>query len=44
MTVAAEIGALLAATGFTVVERYGGWDQGPLTDTSRDIVTVARAV
>ena len=40
----AEIDALLAATGFTVVERYGDWARGPLTDTSHDVVIVARAV
>lgn len=39
-----EIDALLAETGFTTVERYGDWGRGPLTDTSRNIVTVARAV
>lgn len=41
---ATQIDALLAETGFTTVERYGDWGRGPLTDTSRNIVTVARTV
>ncbi|WP_026117856.1 class I SAM-dependent methyltransferase [Nocardiopsis alkaliphila] len=39
-----EIDAQLAATGFTVAERYGDWHRGPLTPASHNIVTVARAV
>ena len=39
-----EIDAELAATGFTVGERYGDWHQGPLTPASQNIVTIARAV
>ncbi|NUT52691.1 MAG: class I SAM-dependent methyltransferase [Saccharothrix sp.] len=41
-TTAAEVDALLRETGFDVVERYGFWDRAPLTDTSREIITIAR--
>lgn len=33
---------LLAGAGLRVVERYGDWARGPLTDSSPEIVTVAR--
>jgi SAM-dependent methyltransferase len=32
----------LTAAGFEVEERYGDWHRGPLTDASREIITVAR--
>ncbi|GAB3719332.1 class I SAM-dependent methyltransferase [Nocardiopsis nanhaiensis] len=38
------IDLFLVGAGFEVAERYGDWHRGPLTDASREIVTVARAV
>ena len=35
---------LLAGAGFLVDERYGDWDRSLMTPTSREIITVARAV
>jgi SAM-dependent methyltransferase len=35
--------AFLTGAGFTVEEQYGDWRRGPVTPTSREIVTVARA-
>ncbi|WP_017583812.1 class I SAM-dependent methyltransferase [Nocardiopsis valliformis] len=40
----AGIDRFLAGAGFEVAERYGDWQQGPLTGASGDIITVARAV
>ena len=37
------IDAFLAGAGFEVEARYGDWTRGPLTGTSDNIVTVARA-
>ncbi|ONI89086.1 SAM-dependent methyltransferase [Saccharothrix sp. ALI-22-I] len=37
-----ELDALLGETGFEVAERYGLWDRSALTDTSREIITIAR--
>ncbi|WP_447003352.1 class I SAM-dependent methyltransferase [Saccharothrix isguenensis] len=37
-----QLDRLLAETGFEVAERYGFWDRAPLTDTSREIITIAR--
>jgi ubiquinone/menaquinone biosynthesis C-methylase UbiE len=37
------IDTFLEATGFEVEARYGDWSRGPLTDTSEDIIVVARA-
>jgi SAM-dependent methyltransferase len=34
--------AFLAEAGFTVEERYGDWDRAPFTDTSEEIITIAR--
>jgi SAM-dependent methyltransferase len=39
-----EIDRFLAGAGFEVAERYGDWQQGPLTGASGEIITVARAV
>ncbi|MBR8744840.1 trans-aconitate 2-methyltransferase [Nocardiopsis sp. MG754419] len=39
-----EIDRLLTATGFRVHARFGDGGRGPLTDASREIVTVARPV
>jgi SAM-dependent methyltransferase len=35
---------LLDAAGFTVEHRFGDWHHGPLTDASKEIVTIARVV
>ena len=37
------IDAFLGGAGFEVEARYGDWTRGPLTGTSDNIVTVARA-
>ncbi|MFG2191255.1 class I SAM-dependent methyltransferase [Streptomyces sp. NPDC048639] len=40
-----DVGTLdgfLAEAGFVVEARYGDWDRGPLTRTSREIITIAR--
>ncbi|MFD1151889.1 class I SAM-dependent methyltransferase [Saccharothrix hoggarensis] len=39
---AAEVDALLRDCGFEVAERYGSWDRAPFTDTSREIISIAR--
>jgi len=42
-----EVDALhdfLADAGFVVEAQYGGWDRAPLTPTSQEIITVARAL
>ncbi len=41
-TEADHLDALLRETGFEVAERYGFWDRSPLTDTSREIISIAR--
>ncbi|MCL6299853.1 class I SAM-dependent methyltransferase [Streptomyces kronopolitis] len=38
----AALDAFLAAAGFVVEGRYGDWDRGPVTATSREIIMVAR--
>ncbi|MFF1925142.1 methyltransferase domain-containing protein [Streptomyces sp. NPDC058221] len=38
----APLNARLADAGFEIGAQYGDWDRGPLTGTSREIVTVAR--
>jgi hypothetical protein len=37
------VDAFLGDAGFEVEARYGDWSRGPLTGTSDNIVTVARA-
>ncbi|MBY8879056.1 methyltransferase domain-containing protein [Actinacidiphila acidipaludis] len=37
-----QLDTFLAEAGLTVEARYGDWHHGPLRDTSREIVTVAR--
>jgi SAM-dependent methyltransferase len=32
----------LTAAGFAVEARFGGWDRGPITAASREIITIAR--
>jgi hypothetical protein len=34
--------AFLAQTGFDIKARYGDWERGPITEHSKEIVTVAR--
>ncbi|MFJ8111853.1 class I SAM-dependent methyltransferase [Streptomyces sp. NPDC096132] len=36
------LSAFLTDAGLVVAEQYGDWDRGPLTDTSPEIITVAR--
>ncbi|MFF3258349.1 class I SAM-dependent methyltransferase [Streptomyces sp. NPDC002932] len=38
----AALNARLAEAGFAIEAQYGDWDRGPLTEASREIVTVAR--
>ncbi|MEV6903649.1 class I SAM-dependent methyltransferase [Amycolatopsis sp. NPDC051372] len=40
----AELDDFLAAAGFVVEERFGDCERGPLTEQSREIVTIASAV
>jgi SAM-dependent methyltransferase len=37
-----SLAALLHDAGFAVEEQFGDWRRGPLTDTSEEIVTIAR--
>jgi hypothetical protein len=37
-----SLAALLHDAGFAVEEQFGDWQRGPLTDTSEEIVTIAR--
>jgi SAM-dependent methyltransferase len=37
-----ELDGFLARAGLEVEARYGDWDRGPVTGTSREIVTIAR--
>ncbi|MBG7700259.1 class I SAM-dependent methyltransferase [Streptomyces sp. MC1] len=39
---AGTLEAFLAEAGLTVTDQYGDWSRGPLTDTSPEIITVAR--
>ena len=36
------LAGFLDEAGFAVEEQFGDWQRGPLTDTSEEIVTVAR--
>lgn len=36
------LGAFLAEAGFVIEAQYGDWQRGPVTDTSGEIVTIAR--
>jgi SAM-dependent methyltransferase len=38
------LSGFLETAGFSVEEQYGDWERGPLTDTSAEIVTIARRV
>src|SRR5690606_4686347 len=37
------LNAFLAEAGFTIEAQYGDWRGGPITDASREIITIARA-
>lgn len=36
------LGAFLAGAGFAIEAQYGDWHRGPITDASREIITIAR--
>jgi SAM-dependent methyltransferase len=36
------LGAFLNGTGFEIESQYGDWHRGPITSTSREIITIAR--
>ena len=36
------LASLLRSAGLVIEEQYGDWDRGPLTDTSQEIITIAR--
>jgi hypothetical protein len=38
----AALGSFLAEAGLAVEAQYGDWHRGPVTDASREIVTIAR--
>jgi SAM-dependent methyltransferase len=38
----AVLDAFLAEAGFEIEARYGDWNRGPVTGTSREIITIAR--
>jgi hypothetical protein len=38
------LGAFLAGAGFVIEAQYGDWHRGPITDVSREIVTMARRI
>jgi hypothetical protein len=39
---AATLSAFLVGTGFVVEEQFGNWNREPLTETSPEIITIAR--
>ncbi|MDP9842947.1 class I SAM-dependent methyltransferase [Streptosporangium lutulentum] len=38
------LATFLTGAGFTIEDQYGDWHRGPITETSREIVTIARRV
>jgi hypothetical protein len=38
------LGAFLAGAGLAVEAQYGDWHRGPITDASREIITIARRI
>jgi SAM-dependent methyltransferase len=38
------LGVFLAGAGFVIEAQYGDWHRGPITDASREIVTIARRI
>lgn len=39
-----DLAEVLTGAGFAIEAQYGDWYRGPLTDTSREIVTIARRI
>ncbi len=39
---AAAVSAFLAGAGLLIEEQFGDWSRGPLTETSPEIITIAR--
>jgi SAM-dependent methyltransferase len=39
---AGALSSFLAEAGLTIEEQFGGWDRQPLSDESREIITIAR--
>jgi hypothetical protein len=37
-----SLSRFLAETGLVIVEQFGDWDRRPLTETSPEIITMAR--
>jgi hypothetical protein len=38
------LGRFLAGAGFAIEAQYGDWQRGPITDSSREIITIARRI
>jgi SAM-dependent methyltransferase len=38
------LATFLSAAGFVIEAQYGDWRRGPVTDTSREIITIARRI
>ena len=38
------LGAFLVGTGLAIEAQYGDWHRGPVTDASREIITIARRI
>jgi SAM-dependent methyltransferase len=38
------LGAFLAGVGLAIEAQYGDWHRGPITDASREIITIARRI
>ena len=38
------LAGFLTEAGFTIEDQYGDWHRGPITETSREIITIARRV
>jgi hypothetical protein len=38
----AALATFLTEAGFTIEDQHGDWRQGPITTTSREIITIAR--
>lgn len=39
----AALSAFLAEAGFEIEAQYGDWHRGPITDDSREIITIGRS-
>ncbi|WP_245789703.1 hypothetical protein [Streptosporangium canum] len=38
------LATFLAEAGFAIENQYGDWHRGPITETSREIITIARRI